>query len=205
MKNTSIFSVYRKSFPKWTFAFSDEISCPNSSESCPTGTSCVERHEDTIIEFQRSSQTGSSSDDFLVIDFYQNSVKVKSSEVNILNTPDSSLQTQSIGLIPQWDALEISISGGDGANVVNLRIKENAKVVFDLMARTGCDSVWLDGNFGENNGCHFGSASFDREAQFGNSGNFQLDFCSGDNYSLKKIDKLSISVRREKWSNSYCV
>ena len=136
-----------------------------------------------------------------MIDFYHNSVKVESVELNILNSPDLNIQTHSIGLLPQWDALKLGISGRDGANLAVLRIKENEQEVFDLMARTGCDSVWLDGNFGENAGCYFGSASFDREVHLGNSGNFQLDFCTGE--SLDIFSKLKLYISRIRIQSSF--
>ena len=148
---------------------------------------CVESHGDTFIEYQRTSEAQSSSDDFMVISFYHQSKIVANVELQVLNSPDLTLQTQSIGLVPKWDAITIGVSGNNGGNLEVLRIKENSDVVLDLIARKKCDSIWLDGNFGETDGCYFGSASFDRDPLYGTGGNFHLDFCTGQNRNGKSI------------------
>ena len=117
-----------------------------------------------------------------------------------MNSPDFALQTANMGLMPKWDSIKVGISGTDGASIAVLRIKENERVVFDLMESKDCEIIWLDGNFGVNDGCYFGSASFQRDPQIGNAGNYHLDFCTGK-FSTAPVPSLLPSLRLVKIFN----
>ena len=106
--------------------------CPNTPEFCPNGVPCIEHQNDTIIEYQRSTESASHSSNSLIVDFYNGFQNVKTIELNtILGAPDFELRTLNLGLVPKWDSVQFKITGTNGASLSVFRIKENMNVVLD--------------------------------------------------------------------------
>ena len=102
-------------------------------------------YADTRIEYQRSSEKDSQSSNSLYIDLYRGSLKVWSKKLTqILNSLDTELHAEEMGILPKWDTIKLRISGYNGAAFKVFRIVENSEVVFDLVKEKGCETVWID-------------------------------------------------------------
>ena len=165
--------------------------CPNTPEFCPNGVPCIEHQNDTILEYQRGPEEGSHSSNTLTVDFYIGAAKVKSFELEtILGAPDLELHTINLGLVPKWDSVKLTIDGTDGAEFSIFQIKEDTQIVFDLVARKGCETVWIDGKSPSYPAipCYddtvFAQQSFNREIHLNTSGNFIFEGCKRECISL---------------------
>ena len=143
----------------------------------------MERQEDTVLEYQRSKEPGSTGSS-MVVDFYLGYNNVKQVQLDtITKERDFDLHTLNLELVPRWDSIMLTITGTDGAAFEVFRIKEKTEIVFDLVARKGCDTVWLDGKpYGGTKGCYkdtvFEQELFAREVKLDTAGNFFFESCN---------------------------
>ena len=172
--------------------------CPNTPEFCPNGMSCIEKQNDTILEYQRSTESNSHSSNSLIVDFHFGYKIVKSIELDtILGAADFELHRMNLGLVPKWNAIMLTITGTNGAGLSVFRIKEDADIVFDLVEIKGCETVWLDGKpHSSSGGCYgdtvFEQELFNREINLNTSGNFMFEDCGTErefNLSLMKVSR----------------
>ena len=170
--------------------------CPNTPEFCPNGDSCIEHQKDTILEYQRSTETYSHSSNTLIVEFFLGAEKVKSFELEtILGAPDFELHTMNLELVPKWDSVMLTNKPGpihqdDAGSFSIFQIKEGTKIVFDLVAIKGCETVWIQEKPHDSNrgGCYgdtvFAQQSFNREIHLNTSGNFIFEGCKRECISL---------------------
>ena len=121
--------------------YSDEAmrECQNTPGSCPVSFDCVERHEETVFEYQRSTAAWSATSDTITIDLYLESEPVGRVDLGAImdDTDMHSITRQNLGRLPKWDSIRITTTGRNEGALSIFRLKESGEVVFDLVAIKG--------------------------------------------------------------------
>ena len=161
------------------------------------GTVCPTNSIDTVIEYRRSKEADSESNEWLKIQLFNNDFEAEEYyhdyyEVkleSILNSPDHTARTHNLGKLPKFDAIKLTIGGNDGAAFDHFQLKEGDSLVFDLVATKrlqwkpgDCqitNSVWLDGDQDEDDDECYRKTAFTQETFEINrsTANYNFDNC----------------------------
>ena len=122
--------------------------------------------------------------------------------------PDTNIHTWDLGIVPNWDSIKLQISGTNGAAFSVFRIVENGEVVFDLVARKGCETVWLDGEpHNTVGGCYrktvFEEETFKRNINLPHAGDEELEFFDMKWYRNWDAHPESLKKHLEHWTYNY--